>query len=71
MSILIITKAVYITNSILPLNQSNNSALIAIIFNIDIFSPSGELVSLQSLRCSLLAVVHYSFVGHGLAFAAI
>jgi hypothetical protein len=37
---------------------------------IDIFYPSGEPISLQSLRCSPLAVVHYSFVGHFLAFAA-
>ena len=37
---------------------------------IDIFYPSGELISLQSLRCNPLAVVHYSFVGHCLAFTA-
>jgi len=37
---------------------------------IDIFYPTGELISLQSLRCSPLAVVHYSFAGHCLAFAA-
>jgi hypothetical protein len=42
---------------------------------VDIFYPTGadptyQLISLQSLRCSPLAVVHYSFVGHFLAFAA-
>ncbi len=37
---------------------------------IGIFYPPGEPISLQSLRCSLLAVVHYSFAGHCLAFAA-
>jgi hypothetical protein len=41
------------------------------LFIIDILSPSGEPISLQSLRCSPLAVDHYSFVGHFLAFAAI
>jgi len=40
------------------------------LFVIDIFYLSGEPISLQSLRCSPLAVVHYSFVGHFLAFAA-
>jgi hypothetical protein len=30
---------------------------------IDIFYLSGESISLQSLHCSPLAVVHYSFVG--------
>jgi hypothetical protein len=39
-------------------------------FSIDIFYLSGEPISLQSLRYSPLAVVHYSFVGHSLAFAA-
>ncbi len=34
------------------------------LFIIDIFYPMGELISLQSLRCSPPAVVHYSFVGH-------
>jgi len=28
-------------------------------------------ISLQSLRCNSLAVVHYSFVSHGLTFAVI
>jgi hypothetical protein len=37
---------------------------------ISIFYPTGELISLQSLRCSQLAVDHYSFVGHCLAFTA-
>ena len=40
------------------------------LFFIGIFYPSGELILLQSLRCSPLAVVYYSFVGHFLAFAA-
>jgi len=36
---------------------------------IDIFYPTGAdptypLISLQSLRCSPIAVVHYSFMGH-------
>ena len=35
-----------------------------------IFYPSGEPISLQSLRCGLLAVVHYSFEGPCLAFVA-
>ena len=44
--------------------------------SISIFYPPGEPISLQSLRYSpgrlgRLAVVHYSFVGHCLAFAAI
>jgi len=39
--------------------------------SISIFYPPGEPISLQSLRYSPLAVVHYSFVGHCLAFAAI
>jgi len=38
---------------------------------IGIFSPTGKLISLQSLRCSpRQAVVHYSFMGHCLAFVA-
>jgi hypothetical protein len=45
-------------------------------FYVGILYPSGAdptypPISLQSLRCSPLAVVHYSFVGHCLAFAAI
>ena len=38
---------------------------------IGILYPSGELISLQSLCCSPLAVVHYGFVGHCLAFATL
>jgi len=34
----------------------------------EFFSPSGEPISQQSLRCSPLAVVHYSFAGHCLTF---
>jgi len=37
---------------------------------IDIFYPSGEPISLQSLRCGPFAVVHYSIMGHCLAFAS-
>ncbi len=40
-------------------------------FTIDIFYPSGEPTSLQSLRCSSFKVVHYIFMSHCLAFAAI
>jgi len=43
---------------------------ILFLFIIDIFYPTGEPISLQSLRCSPLAVVHYSFLGHCLTFAA-
>ena len=50
--------------------QPEKSIFIALIFIIDIFYPSGEPISLQSLRCSPLAVDHYSFVGYCLAFAA-
>jgi hypothetical protein len=38
---------------------------------IGIFYPSGEPISLHRLRCSPFAVVHYSFMGHFLAAAAI
>ncbi len=38
---------------------------------IGIFYPSGEPISLHQLRCSPFAVVHYSFIGHFLAAAAI
>jgi len=38
---------------------------------IGIFYPSGEPISLQRLRCSPVAVVYYSFMGHFLAVAAI
>ena len=38
---------------------------------IDILYPSGEPISLQSLRRSPFEVVHYIFRGHFLAFAAI
>jgi hypothetical protein len=40
------------------------------LFIIDIFYPSGDLISPHRLRCSPLAVVHYSFMGHFLAVAA-
>jgi len=38
---------------------------------IGIFYPSGEPISPHRLRCSPFAVVHYSFMGHFLAAAAI
>ena len=70
MSILIITDVIsecYIVFS----EYSFTYCISYVIFIIvDIFYPTGELISLQSLRCSPLAVVHYSFVGHFLAFAA-
>jgi hypothetical protein len=71
MSILITNKSISIIYFILPEKQFDNSAFIAINIIIDIFYPSGELISPQSLRHSPLAVVHYSFAGHFLAFAAI
>jgi hypothetical protein len=43
----------------------------AFIYLIGIFYPSGEPISLQRLRCGPFAVVHYSFIGHFLAVAAI
>ncbi len=38
---------------------------------IEIFYPTGEPISQHRLHCSSFVVVHYSFVGHCLAFAAI
>jgi hypothetical protein len=38
---------------------------------IGIFYPSGEPILIQRLRCSPFAVVHYSFMSHFLAVAAI
>ncbi len=70
MSILITTESILIIFFILPADQFDDSVFIGLIIIIDIFYPSGEPISLQSLRCSPLAVVHYSFVGHFLAFAA-
>ena len=69
MSILITKKSISIIYSILPANHSDNFIFKAI-FIIGIFYPTGELISLQSLRCSPLAVDHYNFVGNLLAFAA-
>ncbi len=40
-------------------------------FTIDIFYPSGEPISQQSLLCSPFEVVYYIIKGHRLAFAAI
>ncbi len=70
MSILITTEEISIIYFVRPANQSDNSVFMALIIIIDIFYPSGEPISLRSLRCSPLAVVHYSFVGHCLAAAA-
>jgi hypothetical protein len=39
--------------------------------SIGIFSPSGEPISPHRHRCSPFAVVHYSFMGCGLAATAI
>jgi len=70
MSILITSKSISISYIVLPANQFDHTIFNALIIIIDIIYPSGELISLQSLRCSPLAVVHYSFVGHCLAFVA-
>jgi hypothetical protein len=43
----------------------------AFIYLIGIFYPSGEAISPHRLRRSPFAVVHYSFMGHFLAAAAI
>ena len=58
--------------SLISLSQyySRRSSPKHLLLLIDIFYPMGEPILLQSLRCSPLAVVHYSFVGHCLAFAA-
>ncbi len=64
MSILNTTKEISRRYFILPANQSGNFVILGLIIIIDIFYPTGEPISLQSLRCSPLAVVHYSFVGH-------
>ncbi len=71
MSILITTETISIGYFILPANQSDNSVFISLIIIIDIFYPSGELILLHRLRFSPFAVVHYSFMGHFLAVAAI
>jgi hypothetical protein len=52
-------------------NHFSKAYFIRYSFIIDIFYPSGELISLQSLHCSLFEVVHYIFKGHCFAFAAI
>ena len=70
MSILITTDTITIIYFILPANQSDNSVFIGPIIIIDIFYPTGKLISLHRLRCSPFAVVHYSFMGHFLAAAA-
>jgi len=63
MSILITKNAVSIIYITLPAARFNNSVSIAFIFIIDIFYPTGELISLQSLCCSPLVVDHYSHGG--------
>ena len=76
MSILILIKTPSNIYIILRINHLDISVVnVLFLFIIDIFYPMGELISLQNLRCSpgrlgRLAVVHYSFVGHCLAFAA-
>ena len=57
--------------NVYPAYQPEKSIFITLIIIIDIFYPSGELISLQSLRCRPFEVVHYVFMGHCLAFAAI
>jgi hypothetical protein len=71
MSILITTETISIIYFIFPENLSDNSVFIGLIIIIDIFYPSGELILLHQLCCSPFAVVHYSFMGHFLAAAAI
>jgi hypothetical protein len=70
MSIPITTKTISINCFIHSVNHFDYSGSISFVSKIDIFYPLGELISLQSLRCSPLAVDHYSFVGYGLSFAA-
>jgi hypothetical protein len=71
MSILITGKPISIVYFILPVSKFDNFAFLGFILIIDIFYPSGEPISLQSLRCGPFEVVYYIFMGHGLAFAAI
>ena len=52
------TKSILAIHLVYPRNQIDVSIFLAIII-IDIFYPSGEPISLQSLRCSPFAVVHY------------
>ena len=62
-------------NFVLSEIHFDHSVFTCLNFIIDIFYPTGadptyQLISLQSLRCSPLAVDHYSFVGHFLAATA-
>jgi hypothetical protein len=70
MSILVSTNVIIKIYFVFPINHFDNSVYIGLFIIIDIFYPTGEPISLQSLRCSPLAVVHYSFVGPFLTFAA-
>jgi hypothetical protein len=63
------SKSIPIIYIVLPASLFDNTIFKALIIIIDIFSPPGELISLQNLRFSPLTVVHYTFVGHCLAFA--
>jgi len=70
MSILIITDSISEYYIVFSNNHLGTAYPIRFLYIVDIFPPSGEPISLQSLRCSPLAVDHYSFVGSILAFAA-
>jgi hypothetical protein len=63
------SKSIPIIYIVLPASLFDNTIFKALIIIIDIFYPPGELISLQNLRCNPLTVVHYTFVGHCLAFA--
>jgi hypothetical protein len=57
---------------ILSASQSDDFVFIALIIIIAIFYPSGELILPHRHLCSpRQAVVHYSFMGHLLAFATL
>jgi len=76
MSILIITDSISEYYIVFSNNHLGTAYPIRFLYIVDIFPPSGAdptypPILLQSLRCSPLAVDHYSFMGHGLAFAAL
>jgi hypothetical protein len=71
-----ITKTNSITHFVHSIYHPDIFIFSVLIIIIDIFSPSGELISLQNLRWSpgrlgRLDVVYYIFMGHCLAFVAI
>ena len=70
MSIFIITDLISECYLVFSEYSFTKSLSYVILFIIDIFYPMGELISPQSLRCRPFAVVHYSFMGYCLAFAA-